>query len=161
MERIVLHASPRHIYRRLALGLVGLAAGAAILRLHYSARLGWGIATLSGIFALLQLRSLGEEVERVVVDDAGIRDSNLPVGLIGWSEVRGASVQRVGSFEVVVLELRDPERVIRRLPAVRQLIAREALKAGLPGVYLNLVGTDGDPRRIAEAINGRTSRAGR
>jgi hypothetical protein len=38
------------------------------------------------------LRTLGEDRERVVIDDAGIRDSSLPVGTIGWDEVRGASV---------------------------------------------------------------------
>jgi hypothetical protein len=158
MERIVLHASSRHIYRRLAVGLVGLAIGAAILLLQYSARLGWGMATLSAIYALVQLRSLGEEIERVVIDDAGIRDSILPVGVIGWDEVRGAAVQKIGSVEVVALQLRDPERVIRRLPGARQFIARKALEAGLPGVYLTLVGTDGDPKKIADVINERSSR---
>jgi hypothetical protein len=155
MERIVLHASPRYLYRKLATGLVGLAIGAAILLLQLSPQLGWGMVALSGIYALVQLRSLGEEVERVVIDDGGIRDSILPVGVIGWDEVRGASVQSLGSVQVVALQLRDPERFIRRLPGARQFIARKALEAGLPGVYLTLVGTDGDARTIAEVINRR------
>jgi hypothetical protein len=155
MERIVLHTSPRHLYRKLAVGLIGLAIGAAVLLLQLSTQLGWGMVALGCVYALIQLRSLGEEIERVVIDDAGIRDSILPVGVIGWDEVRGASVQNIGSVEVVALQLRDPERFIRRLPGARQFIARKALEAGLPGVYLTLVGTDGDPRKIAEAINGR------
>jgi hypothetical protein len=158
MERIVLHTSPRHLYRKLALGIVGLAAGVAVLLLDISPPLGWSVVTVSGTYALVQLRSLGEEVERVVIDDAGIRDSVFPAGLIGWDEVRGASVQKVGSVEVVALQLRDAERVLRRLPPVRQFIARQALTVGLPGVYLTLVGTEGDPRKIAEAINARSSR---
>jgi hypothetical protein len=160
MERIVLHTSPRHLYRKLAVGLVGLAIGAAILLLQLSAQLGWGMAALSGIYALVQLRSLGEEIERVVIDDAGIRDSILPVGVIGWDEVQGASAQRIGSVQVVALQLRDPERFIRRLPGTRQFIARKAVEAGLPGVYLTLVGTDGDAPKIAEVINGRARAAG-
>jgi hypothetical protein len=160
MERIVLHTSPRYLYRKLAVGLVGLATGGVILQLHLPAQLGWGMLALSGIYALVQLRSLGEESERVVVDDAGIRDSILPVGVIGWDEVQGASVQRIGSVEVVALQLRDPERVIRRLPGARQFIARKAVEAGLPGVYITLVGTDGDPGKIAEVINGRAQVAG-
>jgi hypothetical protein len=164
MERIVLHASPRYLYRKLAVGLVGLAIGAALLLLQLPFPLphllGWGVVALSGIYALLQLRALGEESERVVIDDAGIRDSILPVGVIDWGEVRGAAVQSIGSVEVVALELRDPERFIRRLPAARQFIARKALEAGLPGVYLTLVGTDGDPGRIADIINRRAQVAG-
>jgi hypothetical protein len=159
MERIVLHTSPRHLYRKLAHGLAGLGAGAAILQLQLPAQLGWGMVALSAIYALLQLRSLGEEIERVVIDDSGIRDSLLPVGVIGWDEVRGASVLGIGSVQVVALQLRDPERFIRRLPGTRQFIARKALKAGLPGVYLTLVGTDGNVSRIAEVINERSSRA--
>jgi hypothetical protein len=157
MRRIVLHPSPRQLYRRLALAFIGLMIGAVILLLQLSPRLGWGMVALSSIYALVQLRSLGEDVERVVIDDAGIRDSSLPVGVIGWGEVRGASVQSIGSVPVVALQLRDPERVIRRLPGARQFIARKALEAGLPGVYLTLVGTDGDPRRIADIINSRSS----
>jgi hypothetical protein len=156
MERIVLHTSPRHLYGKLALGLVGLAAGAVYLLFPLLPLFGWAVVVVSGAYALVQLRSLGEEVERVVIDDAGIRDSILPVGVIGWDEVQGATVQRIGNVSVVALQLRDPERVIRRLTGARQFIARKALEAGLPGVYITLVGTDGDPAKIAEVINGRT-----
>ena len=154
MERTILHTSPRYLYRRIAVALaVGLGVRTALLRLHLPA--GWVVLALSGFYALFQLRSLGEEQERVVIDDSGIRDSMLPVGVIGWVEVRGASVQQVGGVKVVTLQLRDPERFIRLLPKARQFIARKALEAELPGVYLTLVGTDGDPAKIAELINRR------
>ena len=164
MERTVLHTSPTYFYRRIAVALaVGLGAGTALLRLHLLP-VAWIVIALRALYALLQLRSLGEEQERVVIDDSGIRDSMLPVGVIGWDEIRGASVQKVGSIEVVALELHDPERVIRRLSGARQFIARKASEAGLPGVYLTLVGTDADPAIIADLINQRASsrvRAGR
>ena len=159
MERIVLHTASRFIHRKLAVAGVGIALGFVILRLQLPVPgwTAWLILGSSALYGLLQLRALGEENERVVIDDAGIRDSILPVGVIGWDEVRGASVQKVGSVEVIALQLRDPARFIRRLPSARQFIARKALEAGLPGVYLTLVGTDGDPSRIAELINGRAS----
>jgi len=59
----------------------------------------------------------------VVIHDAGIRDSVLLVGVIGWNEVRSASVESIGSVQVVALQLRDPEHFIRRLPGARQFIA--------------------------------------
>jgi hypothetical protein len=98
------------------------------------------------------LRALGEESERVVIGDAGIRDSSLPVGTIGWDEVQGASVQQIGGVRVIALQVRDPERFIRRLPAGRQFIARKGLEGDLPVLYLTLVGTEADPVEIAEAI---------
>jgi hypothetical protein len=56
---------------------------------------------------------------------------------------------------VITLEVRDPERLIRRLPVTRQFNARKALEAGLPGLYLTVTGTEADPARIAEAIRQR------
>jgi hypothetical protein len=159
MERIVLRLSRRYHYRKLTVGLALLGVGAALLMLDLPAWIGWSLAALGGVLALMQLRALGKEVERVVIDDSGIRDSIFPVGVIGWNEVRAASVQEIGGVSVVALQLHDPERVIRRLPPARQFIARKALEAGLPGIYLSLVGTDGDPHSIAEAINRRTENA--
>jgi hypothetical protein len=159
MERIVLHTASRYLYRKLTVALAGLAVGLVILRLGFTTP-GWITVAVSAIYGLLQLRSLGEEQERVVIDDSGIRDSLLPIGLIGWGEVRGASVQKVGSVDVVALQLRDPEPFIRRLPPARQFIARKALENGLPGVYLSLVGTDGDAEKIAELIRARVEGRG-
>jgi hypothetical protein len=155
MQRIVFYAARRHSYRKLGLCLGILAVGAALLAVHVAPWLGWGLVLLGGGYAMVMLRALGEETERVVIDDAGIRDSSLPVGTIGWDEVRGASVQVIGSVPVVALEVRDPERFIRRLPAARQFIARKAIEADLPGLYLTLVGTEADPAQIVEAIKQR------
>lgn len=155
MQRIVVYASRRHVYRKLAVCLGLLVAGAVLLGLHLVPWLGWALVLVGGACTLVHLRSLGEEKERVVIDDSGIRDSALPVGTIGWDEVQGASVQMIGSVAVVALKLRDPDRFIRRLPPARQFIARKALEAELPGLYLTLVGTDADPGQIAEAIGQR------
>jgi hypothetical protein len=155
MERIVVHASPRHMLRKLVWWVSLLAIGAGLLVAGILRWLGWGMILVGGGYSLILLRALGEEKERLVVDDSGIRDSTLPLGTISWEEVRGASVQEISGIPVIALELRDPERLIRRLPPARQFIARKALEAGLPGIYVTLVGTDADPGRIAEAIRQR------
>jgi len=160
MERIVLHASRRYMYRKLAacLGLLGIGAG--LLTARVAEWLGWALVLLGGGYALVLLRALGEESERVVIDDAGVRDSALPVGTIGWDEIQGASVQQIGGVQVVALKVRDPERFIRRLPTARQFIARKALEGDLPALYLTLVGTDADPAEIAQAIARRVRPSG-
>jgi hypothetical protein len=160
MERLVIHAARRHVYRRLALCLGLLAIGAALLHFRVVPLMGWSLVLLGGGYALVLLRALGEETDRVVMDEAGIRDSQLPLGTIAWTEIRGASVQAIGRVPVVALEVRDPESVLRRLPTGRQFLARKALEAGLPGIYLNLAGTDADPAWVAEAIRRRVQPSG-
>lgn len=152
MERIVIHAARRYVYRKLAIAAGVAGVGIAVLRLGLPPWLGWALVLFGGVWALALVRALGEERERVVIDDAGIRDTQLPVGTIGWDDVRGAAVREIGAVRVVALDVRDPERFIRRLPPARQFIARKALEAGLPGLYLTLVGTDADPARVAEEI---------
>ena len=155
MERVIIYAARRHIYRKLAFFLGLAVVGGGLVAVHLLSWLGWTLAALGGCYALLLLRALGEDTERVVIDDSGVRDSLLPVGTIGWDEMRGASVQNIGGTAVVALEVRDPERFIRRLPAGRQFIARKALEAGLPGLYLTLVGTDAIPTDVVESIRQR------
>ncbi len=154
MQRIVLVAARGPVYRKLVVAAAMVGAGIALEQAEVKA-LGWALVALGGIWALLLLRSLGEERERLVIDDAGIRDTLLPVGTIGWTELTGAAVRRVGNIAVVALDLRDPEAFLRRLPATRQFIARKALEAGLPAIYLTLAGTGADAERIAETIRQR------
>ena len=52
MERIVLHASPRHLQRKLALNLVVLASGAVLLALDLVRWLGWALVALGGGYSL-------------------------------------------------------------------------------------------------------------
>jgi len=155
MERVIIYAARRHIYRKVGFCLGLAVVGGGLIAVHLVPWLGWTLAALGGGTALLLLRALGEDTERVVIDDSGVRDSLLPVGTIGWDEMRGASVQNIGGTAVVALEVRDPERFIRRLPAGRQFIARKALESGLPGLYLTLVGTDATPTDVVESIRQR------
>ena len=161
MERIVVHGSRRRMLRKLAWCLSLLGIGIGLLSAGLIRWLGWGLIVLGGGYGLIMLRVLGEDEERLVIDDSGVRDSTLPVGTIGWEEVRGAAVRDIGGVQVIALDLHDPERTLRRLPATRQFIARKAHEAGLPGLYLTVAGTDADPARLAAAINKRVGPSSR
>lgn len=160
MERLILRTARRHTLGKLAWCTVGVGIGAALASMGLT-WIGWAVLLITGIPALLLLRSLGEYTERIVIDDTGIRDTQFPIGVIGWSEIQAATVETIGGTKVVSLELRDPERVIRRLPPARQFISRKAREAGLPSVYLALRGIDADPGQIAELINRRVHEVAR
>jgi hypothetical protein len=94
LTRLVIYASRRQIYRKLAFLLSLLSVGLGLLTAGLVRWLGWGLVLVGGAYAVVMLRALGEENERVVIDDSGIRDSALPVGTIGWDEVRGPRSRR-------------------------------------------------------------------
>jgi hypothetical protein len=93
---LVLHASRRRIFRKMVLGLAGIVTGVFLLRLGAPHWMAWIPVILGAGYTFFQLRSLGEEEERLVIDDSGIRDSLHPVGTIGWDQVLRAKVQKVG-----------------------------------------------------------------
>lgn len=78
MERVIIYAARRQIYGKLPFSLGLALAGGALLALHIALWLGWALTALGAGYALLLLRALGEETERVVIDDSGVRDSLLP-----------------------------------------------------------------------------------
>lgn len=113
-----------------------------------------------GVWALVTLRALGEDRERIVLDDAGIRDASWPIGMLAWREVTGASVQRIGRYDVVALALRDPAATFSRLTGARRLLAEKAHAAGLPALYLSPAGTDATAVQLAVFVNEQVRRYG-
>lgn len=134
MERLVLRTARRHIYGKLACCTAAVGVGAALASLELTSWLGWAVIVIAGVPGLILLRGVGEDTERIVIDDAGIRDSHLPIGLIGWTEIKGATVQTIGGRK---------------------------WGPGLPGVYLALRGIDVDPQQIAELISRRAREGAR
>jgi hypothetical protein len=99
MERIVILASRRQMFRKLAWCISLLGIGGGLLAAGLVPWLGWSLGVLGGGYSLVVLRALGEDNERLVIDDSGIRDSSLPVGTIDWDEVRGGRFRRSATFQ--------------------------------------------------------------
>jgi len=89
---------------------------------------------------------------RLVIDDRGIFDRKLKVGVIEWHDIRGAYVDRVAGNAFICLELRDSAKYTSRLSPVRRLIARLNKTFGYTEFSLNLAGTAVDPDRLRQLI---------
>jgi len=85
MERLVLRTARKHIYGKLAICLAAVGVGAALVSIELTSWLGCGRDRWSS--RVDAAAGLGEDTERIVIDDAGIRDSHLPLGILRIAEL--------------------------------------------------------------------------
>ena len=96
---------------------------------------------------------------RLTLDDQGVHDRTLGVGLIAWSDIVRAEPYGVARQPFVGLHLRDPDKYLARASHSRKLLARLNAGAGFP-LSINLAGLDADPGEVAEMIMSKSAAAG-
>jgi hypothetical protein len=89
---------------------------------------------------------------RLSIDDDGIHDRTLGVGVIAWSDIVSAAPYLVAKEPFIGLNLRDPAKYIQRAPPLKRRLARMHAASGMPPFSVNLVGLEGDPARVAQLI---------
>lgn len=156
----MLHAIRRQPVAKTFGGLAVAATGLWLIATQRTPAVGWALLTVGGAIALLSARSLAEDKEIVTLDDQGITSSLMPVGMIPWSDIRGAELRAISRMQVIALEVADTESYIKRLPTGRQHIARIAVAAGLPPLYFPLTGTDGNADQVLTLIRQQVARRG-
>jgi len=158
MQRLIVRPARLPVIARAILGGVLVVGGFVLLSLPVISLAGWlpllGGAVLGGV----SLRSLGEESELAVFDDRGAVVSAFPVGLIPWSEIRGAELKQVSRAKVLSLDLRHPERLVERLPGPRRYLARLSLALGRSPLRLTISGTDAAPDAVLGFVREQVSR---
>jgi hypothetical protein len=89
---------------------------------------------------------------RLVIDDQGILDRTLGVGVIPWSEITGAYLRSIHGNNFICLEVRNPERWLEHLSPVKRAMASANKALGFTPLNLNLSAVATDPSQILELI---------
>lgn len=100
----------------------------------------WGVIALSGGTGFLFAPKALDWRPRLVIDDAGVLDRTLGIGLIRWDEVRGTALDFVDGKEFVCLQVQNPEKSDSNVPAGRRKLAAANRDAGFAEVTLDLSG---------------------
>jgi hypothetical protein len=93
--------------------LLFVAAGTCVLRLgegmdlYVDPRVAWGTIVFFGGIGLLFLRPALDSRPRLVIDDSGVLDRTLKLGLIPWAEIQGACLEFIHGEERVCLQVRN------------------------------------------------------
>jgi hypothetical protein len=140
------------IYLAIAVGFTA----AGLLLAYFGAGgqrwLGWVCIGVFGAGVPLFARRVADGRPRLEITDAGIHDRLLRVGVIEWSDIRDAVPYRVGSTVLVGLDVREPEKYLRRLPPIARRIATLHAQLGLPPLSLSLTGLAADPEHVIDLL---------
>jgi len=138
----------------LLLASLGFVASAvvALRRAPDQALLAWSTIVFFGGGAGVLLWELLDRRPRLVIDEQGILDRTIGVGLIRWEDIEGAHVKSLSGNDFICLELRDPQAYLGR-PGRRGRLMRAMRSAnqalGFTEFNVNLTGL---PVGVAEVF---------
>jgi hypothetical protein len=101
----------------------------------------------------LFIRQIADSRPRLTIDDHGIDDRTLGVGVIPWSEMTGAYVKSIRGNDFICLTVRDPRMWLHKLSPVKQAMVKANAALGFTELNINLSGVDADTMQIHELIS--------
>ncbi|WP_152670134.1 STM3941 family protein [Lysobacter capsici] len=145
----------RGLYLLMLIGaLAFVVAGVFIVRQEPGANalVGWSSILFFGGCALVFVRQLLDSRPRIVLDQRGVFDRTLGIGVIPWRDIVGAELKSMQRNHFICLELRNPEHWIGKLsPTQRKLVALNQ-RMGYSALNVNLSGVAADPHQVLEFI---------
>ena len=146
--------SRRGYWLLLTLASAAMAAGGGFIIAVDGVRsiLGWSGLLFFGGCALVGVAQASRRGPRLTIDDDGVLDRTLKVGVIAWEDIEDASLIHIQGNPFIALELRDATRYTAQLSPVMQRLVRANVALGYPPLSLNLTGLDADPDQVAELL---------
>jgi hypothetical protein len=131
----------------LMVGVVMLVAG----RPEYPG-LAWLIVVIFGLGALNFAAYIFASRPRILINDEGVLDGTLGVGVIPWSDIADAHVKQIAGNNFICLELRDEQKWLSRLNSLRRAMTSANKAPGFTALNVNLSGLDVDATEVHEVI---------
>jgi len=155
MEPIVIGNSRWKYVLLLVVCLGFVAGGVFILMMDKSPKNlagGWGCIVFFGAGIPIAVWQIFDSRPRLIIDEHGINDRTMGVGLIPWSEIEDAYVMSIERNDFICLVVRDPSLWIHKLSPLQKAMASTNLKLGFTELNVNLSGIDVSSRQIHELI---------
>jgi hypothetical protein len=161
-QQIVVH--PPRAYARVILAccLVLVGVGVYLLVIGEDPLVAWGIVTLFSCTSVFFGRRALSWHPRLVIDESGVLDRTLGIGLVPWSDIQGAALEFVDDREFVCLQVRHPKESTEstaKVPSGRKKLATANEKADFAEVTLDLSGVSMATEDVLALIQQRCSQA--
>ncbi|WP_141211409.1 STM3941 family protein [Rhodoferax sp. TH121] len=150
MTPITIHASRFKYAVFLLIAIFGFFVGLMMVTDTTSRNVwnGWGCLIFCGACVSSFARQLFDSRPRLVLNDEGVFDRTLGVGVIPWSEITGATLRSVNRNYFVCLELRNPEQWTARMSLLKRAMASANKVLGFGALNLNLSALAVDPMEV-------------
>jgi hypothetical protein len=112
----------------------------------------WAGILFFGACAVVFFWRLFDSKPRLIIDDSGIVDNTLGVGLIPWSEILDATVRSLYGNDFICLTLRDPELWLHKLSPTQKALLQVNRALGFTELNINLAGVSANTAQIHELI---------
>ncbi|MBF9221032.1 STM3941 family protein [Hymenobacter ruricola] len=155
MEPLIVRNS-RWLFGLLGFFFLALALGSAALLLldDSEARLmGLGGLVFFGGMVVFAAVQLFRRRPRMVLNDEGINDYNLKMGVIPWSEITQAYVLPLLWYKNVELKLRNPDVYRKKQPGYLQALASYNSAFGMSPFVLYMSNTNTKAQTVVDYIN--------
>jgi hypothetical protein len=114
--------------------------------------IGWMGIIFSGLGIPIILWQLIDSRPRIVLNENGILDRTLGVGLIPWAEIAGAYIVSIWSNDFICLRLHNPNMWVNNLSLFKRLLVKANIALGCTEINLNLSGVKADASQVLELI---------
>jgi len=152
LDRITIASSRGHWVFYLCIASLFVGIGVLLLVVHRSPVAAWANIIFFGVAGIFFATQVFARQPRIVIDDLGILDRTLKVGVIEWRDIRDARLTWRRGRPLICLDLVDSTKYTSRLSPMLQRLVALNRKLGLTDLSLNLAGTKAEPERIEQRI---------
>jgi hypothetical protein len=92
---------------------------------------------------------------QVVINDEGIEDRRLKIGVIRWEDIQSLSIGSVNSAKFLCIEVADPERYLSRLPRWSRPLRAATEALGFPSLTIGFSGLSPGLKEVWAYLQGR------
>ena len=123
METIIIKGARWKTLLFLFISLAFVGTGTLIIATGKNALVGWASVLFFGAGGLVFVWQLVDARPRLIINNQGIMDRTLGVGVIPWKEIRDAYKRSINGNDFICLELYNPEPYWQKLSAVKRAMS--------------------------------------
>ncbi len=112
----------------------------------------WGSIIFFAACSIVFIWQIIDSRPRLVIDDNGIFDRTLRIGIISWADIEDAYLASINRQSFICLKLKDENKYLSKMTAIGKAIKSANIALGFQPININLSSLAVEPEQICELI---------